>query len=364
MNLYDFIKKYKNISYLEKDICEVDMLIYSQLSYLPLKNIEFKDKKYSIKQISKLIDKKIKPFYAQAKAIEILHAISNTKRFGEVLLFNFEYNLGDNMQFCAETFLLPNKKVVISFEGTDDTISGWKEDAILAYKYPTESQIKAGEYLNNLLSKIKDKVYICGHSKGGNLALVGSMRTSFLKKNKIAKIYSFDGPGLKMSEFKSIQYRRIRKKLINIIPDQSLVGVLFEQENLQVIKSSEIGIMQHSTISWQVENDHLLRTKQSEVSKELDETLENWLKKYDYKEREIIVNKTFSIFEELNIKKLGDIIKRGPTLFHHILKKSKSLDNQTKLLIFNCWKVLLGGVGSILINEEIKKIKKKIKEII
>lgn len=366
MNLYDFIKKYKDVSYLEKDLSEVDMLIYSELSYLPLDNLDFNNKEYTIKEISKLIDRKktSKYFYAQNKAMEVLDAICDTKRFSDVIVFDYEYEVNDNMQFCAETFLLPNKQIVVSFEGTDDTIAGWKEDAILSYKYPTESQIKAGDYLNNLLKKIKENIYICGHSKGGNLALVGSLRTNLFKKNRISKIYSFDGPGLKESEFNSLNYKLIRKKLINIIPDESLVGVLFEQENVEVVKSSEVGIMQHDATSWQVEDDRFLRTTQSDVSKDLNKTLEDWLKKYDYKERELIVDKTFCIFEEIGIKKLNDIIQKRRQIFNQIVKSSKDLDDETRLLIFNCWRVLIGSVGSILINEEIKKIKQRIKNII
>lgn len=366
MNLYDFVKKYKDVSYLEKGLSEIDILIYSELSYLPLDNLDFNNKKYTIKEISELIDRKKvnKYFYAQNKAIKILDAICDTNRFSDVLVFNYEYEVNDNMQFCAETYLLPNNQIVVSFEGTDDTIAGWKEDAILSYKYPTESQVKAGDYLNDLLKKVKGYIYVCGHSKGANLALVGSLRTNLLKKNRISKIYSFDGPGLKESEFKSLNYKLIRKKLINIIPDESLVGVLFEQENVQVVKSSKIGIMQHDATSWQVEDDHLIRTIQSDVSKDLDKTLEEWLKKYDYKERELIIDKTFSIFEEIGVKKLNDIIQKRHQIFNQIVKNSKDLDNETRLLIFNCWKVLIGDVGSILINEEIKKIKKRIKNII
>ena len=49
MNYYKFIEKYKNISYKDKKITEIDVLIYSQLAYLPLDNIDFtNNKKYSL----------------------------------------------------------------------------------------------------------------------------------------------------------------------------------------------------------------------------------------------------------------------------------------------------------------------------
>ena len=77
------------------------------------------------------------------------------------------------------------------------------------------------------------------------------MRLSLLKKLAVKEIYSFDGPGLRENEFNSLNYKLMKKKLHNIIPDESMVGVLFNQENLDVIKSDAKGIMQHAATSWQ-----------------------------------------------------------------------------------------------------------------
>ena len=56
-----------------------------------------------------------------------------------------------------------------------------------------------------------------------------------------------------------------------------MVGVLFNQENLDVVKSSEVGIMQHAANTWQVEDDRFVRTTKSALSDNLDKAIYDWL---------------------------------------------------------------------------------------
>lgn len=359
MNIYKYIEEYKDITFYEKKMTEVDILIFSQLSYVLLDNIDFSnDKKYTIENLYSLIDQKKKKKYiiSQLNASKMFDMIYNTKRYKDIKLFNYQYNTNWDMQFCAMQLELPTKENIVVFEGTDNTIAGWKEDAILSYKYPTESQFLAGIYMNNVLKKTKGKIYVCGHSKGGNLALTGSMRTNIFRKHKIKSIYSFDGPGLKESEFNSFAYKSIRKRLHNIIPDTSFVGVLFKQENLDVIKSSQKGLLQHNATTWLIDNDKLIRTKQNHLSIELDNVFNSWLESYNYEERELIVNNFFHLLEEANITSLTDINLKS--LFE-IVRVSKSFDKKTKQVLFHGIRVLIGEIGSAFINDEINKLKSK-----
>lgn len=287
MELIEYINKNKEIPFYEKKITEVDFLIFSQLSYLILeKNLFLQKKSYSLPQIKEKISrlKNKKNPITKYSPIEILDKIANTKRYQECLLSNYIYESSKEYQFGAITIDLPTKEMVISFEGTDDTIAGWFEDAKLSYLYPTISQKKAGEYINKFLLSNK-YAYICGHSKGGNLAVVGSMRCSILKRNHIIAIYSFDGPGVQNREFSSIVYKNIKDKIKNYIPEESIIGILFNQEKKQVIKSSQRGIFQHDVTSWEIEGDYLNRGRQSNWSVSLKESFQIWLEKYSMEER-------------------------------------------------------------------------------
>ena len=363
MNYFAFIDKYGKVSYKDKKENEIDILLFSQLAYLPMDNIDFKNnQKYTLEEIATNIDRSVflDSLIAQRNALKLLDTIKDLPRFKEIKVTDYSYIMDENSQFGAVTFILPNKKIVIAFQGTDNTIAGWKEDAILSYKYPTTSQELAGSYVEKIISKYKRSVIICGHSKGGNLALVGAMRTTLLKKLAIKEIYSFDGPGLRENEFNSNQYKQVRKKLHNIIPDESMVGVLFNQENLDVIKSNAKGIMQHATTSWQVEDDKLVRTNKSTLSDNLDKAIYDWLSNYDLEQRKLIIAETFGLLEKSNIKRVSDISDNYLRSLFEVLKATETLDNQTKVVIFNCLKLLSTTLSKTLINMELNNLKKKI----
>ena len=363
MNYYSFINKYGNVTYKEKKETEIDILLFSQLAYLPMDNIDFKnDKKYSLEEIASNIDREVflESLIAQRNALKLLDTIKSLKRFKEIKVTDYTYIADSDSQFGAVSFILPNKMVVIAFQGTDNTISGWKEDACLSYMYPTTSQEMAGNFVEKIIGKYKHSVIICGHSKGGNLALVGAMRATVLKKMVIKEIYSFDGPGLRENEFTSLNYKLVRKKLHNIIPNESMVGVLFNQENLDVIKSNEVGIMQHAATSWQVNDDKFVRTTKSALSDNLDKAIYDWLNNYDLETRKLIIDETFGLLEKSNIKRVSDISDNYLRSLFEILKASKTLDNQTKIVIFNCLKLLSTTLSKTLINMELAKLKKKI----
>lgn len=363
MNYFAFIDKYGKVSYKDKKETEIDILLFSQLAYLPMDNIDFKNnQKYTLEEIATNIDRSVflESLIAQRNALKLLDTIKDLPRFKEIKVTDYSYIMDENSQFGAVTFILPNKKIVIAFQGTDNTIAGWKEDAILSYKYPTTSQELAGSYVEKIISKYKRSIIICGHSKGGNLALVGAMRTTLLKKLAIKEIYSFDGPGLREKEFNSNQYKQVRKKLHNIIPDESMVGVLFNQENLDVIKSDAKGIMQHATTSWQVEDDRLVRTNKSALSDNLDKAIYDWLSNYDLEQRKLIIDEAFGLLEKSNIKRVSDISDNYLRSFLEVLKATETLENQTKVVIFNCLKLLSTTLSKTLINMELDSLKKKI----
>ena len=363
MNYFAFIDKYGKVSYKDKKETEIDILLFSQLAYLPMDNIDFKNnQKYTLEEIATNIDRSVflESLIAQRNALKLLDTIKDLPRFKEIKVTDYSYIMDENSQFGAVTFILPNKKIVIAFQGTDNTIAGWKEDAILSYKYPTTSQELAGSYVEKIISKYKRSIIICGHSKGGNLALVGAMRTTLLKKLAIKEIYSFDGPGLREKEFNSNQYKQVRKKLHNIIPDESMVGVLFNQENLDVIKSDAKGIMQHATTSWQVEDDRLVRTNKSTLSDNLDKAIYDWLSNYDLEQRKLIIDEAFGLLEKSNIKRVSDISDNYLRSFLEVLKATETLENQTKVVIFNCLKLLSTTLSKTLINMELDNLKKKI----
>lgn len=359
-NIFKYINKYGDLSFEEKEINEVDILIFSQISYLDYSGA-FKEEGVvlTLTELWNITrkDNKDNTALVQRNTVRLLDAIYMKKRYRDLLLRDYVYILEEDTQFGVISIVY-NNTIYVSFEGTDSTIWGWKEDFELSYIYPTMSQKYAGEYLNKIIKFNGPKVVVCGHSKGGNLALAGSMNTKLLKKFKIKSIYSFDGPGLKEEEYRSLNYKLIRNKLINIIPSLSFVGVLLNQENVIVIKSKGIGIMQHDATTWQIEDDHFKLTTQDKLSLKFDESICRWMEKYDYKERKEIIDGIFSIFITAGIKSFNDI--NNLEIVYKIVKTSHAMSKETKEIIMTAIKFLITDFGSNVINDSMKELQNNV----
>lgn len=362
-NIFKYIERYGNKTFEEHPVTELDILIFTQIPYIDftssfentndeikLSDLWNRAKKHNIKTMG----------FGHKVAIKILEEICNTKRYKDLILKNYIYYLAEDTQFGAIMVEVPNDYTYVVFEGTDNTIWGWKEDFKLAYTYPTDSQKMAAKYLNKNIKLYGQKVIICGHSKGGNLALVGAMKTNIIKKMKIQKIYSLDGPGLKSEEFRSLNYKLVRNKLINIIPNLSIIGVLLNQENVKVIKSRGIGIYQHDVTTWLTEDDHLKSGIQDKLSKRLDESITTWLSKHDYKEREEIIEGIFSIFESSGIKTFNDINTLEEV--YKIIKSTIDMSKETRDVILTSIKLLATGIGTDIINDSKQELQENIEK--
>ena len=364
MNIFRYIDKYGNISFLEKEFNDVDNLIFSALIYIDLdkyvSNNNFN--KRSIQDVGndffKNYNKKKKIVIATKIGIKVLRYIKDTKRYKDLLLYNYSYIGNDKEQFSAITIEINNSLIYVSFEGTDQLISGWKEDFMMSYQFPVLSQKMAIKYMNKFIFN-RHKIIIGGHSKGGNLAVVAGMYANMFVKNKIIKVYNNDGPGLRDEQFNSNKYKNIEKKLVSIIPNYSVVGLLLKHSDKYiVVKSMKRGINAHNFTNWVIYDDKLLITKLSNYSKIINKTVNKWLDKYSDSERELFVKELFLIFDRANIYSLTDINDNKKLIFK-IIKETKGIDIKTKNMIMDFIYLLFSlfkeettnGIGNFIHNK-------------
>lgn len=347
--IHDYIKEYGNASFLEKEFNEVDNVILSLISYVDFSDIvpgikqgkitlkEACDKfyqKYTKKEISKNI-------LSVRNAIYILKELSETKRYQDLLLYNYHYKVTFDMQFGALCIMLPNKNVYVSFEGTDSYISGWKEDCMFSYMFPTNAQIEAIKYLNKVIGILSHKIYIGGHSKGGNLALVASMFCKHIIRPKIINVFNNDGPGLRKKEFESREYQKISSKLVSYVPKESVVGMLLRHtDNYVVVESKNKKLMQHDATSWIVEGNKFKRTEISNFSKKIEKGIITWLEKLEDAQREKIVSSLFSVLKKAEINDINEFKKAKINSVVKLLKETRNLDKETKNMILTSFKDL------------------------
>ena len=339
MNIFDYVDKYGKYTFEEKEFNDIDNLIFCSISYLNFTytsiNISDHTIEYLGREYTKLYnyDEIKKLGIPQKKGYELIEKIVKTKRYKDVIIHNYVYSTNIDKQFSAMMFKINDNLEYMCFEGTDELISGWKEDFELSYKFPVPSQKDAIKYANKYIKVHGPDIIIGGHSKGGNLALVAAMYTRQLKQFRIKKVYSNDGPGLKSKEFTSPQYRRIKRKYIHFVPDYSIVGILLRNDIMNIIKSTKKNFMSHALYTWVIDEDHLVSTSQSQKTIELQNNLLAWLTKHSDEEKEHIVSTIFKIFEKNNIKTYLDFMNF--TNIKNIISNIINIDNQSKEIVFD-----------------------------
>ena len=190
---------------------------------------------------------------------------ANTERFQNVEITGFiskmenDKNPENPEQFAAMTYILDEDTVCVVYRGTDDSIRGWKEDCNLAKSEAIPSQIEARDYLSKAIDFFNGKrIFVAGHSKGGNIAMYACAFVSEDRQNKIEKLYNLDGPGFSTEILNSEEMLRMKNRLVSWYPHQSIVGMLFYHypEGYSVVKSSAALILQHDLATWRIQGKY------------------------------------------------------------------------------------------------------------
>ncbi len=173
---------------------------------------------------------------------DFYHAVAANPRFSDVEMSAYceQFDGGAQTQFAAVTFRLPSGTLVVAFRGTDDSLVGWKEDFNMAFQYPVPAQVSAAEYLKKVASLWDGPILLTGHSKGGNLAVYAAMNAEDEIKDRVERIYSLDGPGFPEEVVKSFEYASVSDRIVKIVPDSSVVGMVFETPERCVVVKSDV----------------------------------------------------------------------------------------------------------------------------
>lgn len=335
--IFEYVRKYGDYTFQEKAFNDVDNLVLCALFYIDLTNTIVNDGEYTLEVVGRDYLEKTsfkevsKRGISQRNAYMLLKLLITKARYKKIILSDYVYDINPNKMFGAITFKITNNLSYICFEGTDEQISGWREDGELAYRFPVESQVDAINYVNRHVSLLGPKVIIGGHSKGGNLALISAMYLSYLKKLKVLKVYSNDGPGLRKKEMESKQYRQIKNKYIHFVPENSVVGVMLRSDTFDVVKTTKKSIISHLIINWIIEDDKVVDGTMTEKSKKLYNSMISWLDKHNDEEREKTIDSVFNVLSECKITTVPSIMKIESVI--KILQNLNTIDKQTKDLL-------------------------------
>lgn len=287
----------------------------------------------------------------QPEDFSLLEKLSFSARFSSVRLTGYVSRLDaqQEKQFSAVTALLPDKTVLVIYRGTDNTMVGWKEDFNMSFAEAVPAQREAAEYLIKAAAKYRfAALRICGHSKGGNLAMYAAAFCGEKVQGRIRRVCNCDGPGFLDHIVRTQGYRGIVEKTLTYLPQFSIFGMLLEHTGRYcVVQSSGDLIAQHDLYAWQVTKDGpVLLDALADGSLFLDAALKEWLAGMTPAQREEVVDSIFSVLQDAGIRRLEDFADGKKTF--SILKTMLRRDEKTRKVIFGALRILTESVKKTL----------------
>ena len=320
-NLITYVQQYEAQTFQEKLLTDIDILVLTEIAYLPFDEIvssSFEEKAaISLNQLGKefeIIKEKEhenNPFMITKERIQLLDVVSKSQRYKDIKVFGFMNDIDDELtkQFAAVCYQWEEESRWIIFRGTDESLTGWKEDFMMTYSDLIPAQTDAIEYLRKQAELFSGSLNISGHSKGGNLSLYASAMQEEDIQHRIQQIYCWDAPGVHRSILGTEGYQRVVSKAKRYIPQDSIVGLMLEsQVPYHIIESQGSGISQHSALMWNIEDDHFVElTELTKNSQLTDQTFKQWTEVVSDEDLKLFFDTFFELIFEMGVETVNDV---------------------------------------------------------
>lgn len=334
---------------------EVDNLLLAELSFLELTDIVPDIGEGRSVKLHRAVEEYFARREGEALSMGVLvpdqiltmaREMAASPRFREMSLSGFRSILDPDqeIQFAALTIDTGDGCLYLSFRGTDDTLVGWKEDFNMTFLTKVPSQQLAVEYVQETARHHRGKqLRLGGHSKGGNLAVYGAVYCGSAVQKRLETVYNNDGPGFKESLLERPEYRAVRERIVTIVPQSSLVGMLLEHDdNYHVVQSSQQGLYQHDGFSWQVLGTRFVRmedrTSEGRVN---EEAIRGFFANLDDEQRRQFVDAMFEVLGSTNAQTLTELDSDRLRSLTAMVKTYKELNKESRQVLAEALRVIL-----------------------
>lgn len=349
--MFDYLDWRGDLSFEHAPLCPIDFLILATLIYSPFENLRGGGTGQALPAIQDTVypaeptdDKEI-----GRQRYRLLRAAAASARFSGLTLERFasHFDPAGEKQFAAALFRLDERTAVVSFRGTDASIVGWKEDFNLSFESPIPAQIDAVAFLTEC-AKAADRLYVCGHSKGGNLAMYAAAHAEPAVRDQIAEIYSFDGPGLDDATCDSEGYQSVSPRIRSYVPESSIIGMLMDyHDDYTIVDSDGVSIWQHNPFLWHVRGPAFVtRERLNRSGIYTDRTLHDFLQNCAPDERRVLVDTIFDVVAATGAQKLREIPAGIARNLGAVYAALKGIPPESREVLAKVFKTLAEAGGS------------------
>lgn len=263
----------------------------------------------------------------------LLQLMGRSRRYGGARLCRY-VRITDNsipIQFAAAVLRTDGGPTVISYRGTDNSITGWRENLYLSFESPVPAQAEACRYLAAVAEAVPGPLVLTGHSKGGNLAVYAATHADPAVQARIMGVWSFDGPGLDDDSVASQGYADMLDRMHSFMPQGSVVGLLMTyQEKHMLVRSDALGIQQHDCFTWHTDGLSFVPADRVTIPGQMvDRTLHAFLKQCTPDQRRICIQAVFDLVDATNTSTVSGFKADFVKLLPGMIQSARGLDEQT-----------------------------------
>lgn len=340
-NIVDYLKQYNDVGFDEMPFNEVDGLILSQFTYFRwdrvVPGLLSGSEGISLIEMYQNIDREyvyLKEYYPEDNEA-LLESMVSGKRYKNMVCNYYSEDTSEDvqMQFAAVTFFPENEAPVVAFRGTDSTLVGWRENFNMSFSRPVAGQRRAAVYLHQVALRLPGTFRIVGHSKGGNLATFSAMAASQDIKERIKEIISYDGPGFRPEILEEYRYSDIESKVIKLIPEASVVGVILEGDAkiIPIQSDAMTGAFQHNPYKWEVEDKHFIRSQGiKKSSRIMHDSLNQWVMRLDEDQLKVFADTLFKVLTASQASTIPELAANWRTVLPSIFNAATNVDKETR----------------------------------
>lgn len=330
----------------------VDALVLSALSYIRFDTLVPSGEEGSVplgEAAEKFLSLPRRPCRCP-EDLDLLRALARSPRFAPMELCRYadRFVPKEETQFAALTVLPGDGSACLAFRGTDGTLVGWKEDFNLSFLDVVPAQLEAADYVQRFAAGFFGPLRLCGHSKGGNLAVAGAALCPAKVRDRVRAVYSFDGPGFTGYILGRPGYHELLTRIRSFVPKSSVVGLLLaHEETYTVVDSDQKGLFQHDLYSWQVLGGGFVCLEEVDAgSRLIDRTLKDWLAGLTNQQRETAADTLYALLTDQNAKTVKEALE--PANLAAALRAVKDVDPRDLLTLTASLARLIGAAARAL----------------
>lgn len=365
-NIIDYINEYGDKTCTDREFCEADALVLSQLSYFkwdklipPLFDEPGQDLPgVVLKDICKDIDGEYvykHELYPEENE-RLIQSMAHSPRFRNMRCNYYlsDTRVAENMQFAAMTFRMEGALPIVVFRGTDGTIVGWKEDFYMAFSKPYAGAFMASRYVSSVAERLPGDFMVAGHSKGGNMAAFSAMNQEKPVRERITDIYSFDGPGFRPEILAEYDYNAIASRVHKYLPQSSLVGIVLEgAKDYVTVKSHAVGgVFQHNPYKWvTADKGFVTEDDIKKKSQIMHKSLNEWVMELEEDDIALVIDFIFDVLESAEVQNLPEILENKRASLKAMKDTAFGIDKEKRKKIKKIVKMLLEAIYKALIEQ-------------